>query len=203
MKPEDIITIVSLSLSILAFFFSLMHDRYLYGPKCRIIVNSVSDGKGFSIQLENVGNRIMRLKRVLYSTHYDPDAKTSYTDNICSFFYSIPCESMSAARLYEMALFPNSKHNLITITFNNQADLVKAWEIVSRMRVKAEYKGFIRKHIYVDRALKMEYQSFMDAMNDGNGGMRKLHCFDEKLMNRRRVPVFKWIKRKMRKVDNG
>ena len=174
---SDILSIIAIIISVLGFVLGQQIDNFFNGPKCRIAVFSVP--KGLQIRLENVGNRIMRVKKVTYTVSPDKKDKSSYTENLSSLFYSIPCETRAEARLTNQALFPNSKHNLLTITFDTQERLIEAWEKVASITVKVEYYGPIKRFSPTTTTLKDEYDVFIDALKDENGNYRKLKAFSD------------------------
>ena len=177
MNTSDILSIIAITISVVGFILSRYIDSFLYGPKCRIAAFSVP--KGLQILLENVGNRIMHIKRVTYTINPDKKNKALYTDNLSSLFYKIPCETRGEARLLNEDLFPNSKHKLINTTFITQDDLLKVWEIVDKITVKVEYCGPIRRFFPTYRSLHIDYITFLDAMKDENGNMRELKAFKQ------------------------
>ena len=177
MNTSDILSIVAIIISVVGFVLSRRIDSFLYGPTCRIAAFSVP--RGFQILLENVGNRIMRIKRVTYTINTDKNNKALYTDNLSSLFIEIPCETRGEARLFNENLFPNSKHKLINTTFFSQDDLLKAWEIVGVITVKVEYRGPIRHFFPTYRSLDVDYDTFLDALKDENGNLRRLKAFKD------------------------
>lgn len=170
---SDILSIIAIVISVFGFFFSRISDSFFNGPKCRIAVFSIE--KGLQIQMENVGNRIMRVKSISYTS--TPEKKNSYKKNLSSFFYEIPCETRSEARPINQALFPNSKHKLLTTTFDSQDKLMKAWEIAKSLTVKVEYCGPIKRFKPTYISLKDAHETFLDALKDENGNNRQLKAF--------------------------
>lgn len=177
MGMSDILAIIALIISITSFFFNFYLNNRFYGPESRVIVNSIP--KGFKIQFENVGDRIMHIDRISYSVVSDGTAPV-FTENLSSIFYDIPCETRAEIRLKKVNLFSNSKHNLITTTFFNQDDLMKAWEKIRDMRVKVEYQGVYKnKHHIKIIELEEYYKTFYAAIQDGQGGIRELLAFKD------------------------
>ena len=121
----------------------------------------------------------MHIKCVTYTVDDDIYNKEFYTNNLSSLFYSLPCVTRSEVRLVDEVLFPNSKHKLLTTTFDTQDDLMKAWEIVNRLTVKVEYHGPIKRFRPTYRSLSCDYRAFIDVMKDPNGDIRKLKAFLE------------------------
>ena len=181
MKTSDILSIIAIAISAVSFILGRHIDNFLYGPKCRIAAFSVP--KGLQILLENVGNRIMHIKRVTYTINPDKKNKESYTDNLSSLFYKIKCETRGEARPLDEDLFPNSKHKLINTTFYTQNDLINAWEIVDKITVKVEYRGPIKRFFPTYRSLHIDYITFLDALKDENGENRELKAFKESIQN--------------------
>ncbi len=171
MKVTDLMAYIALAISILNVLYTLIKDNYLYKPLCRVAAESKP--RGIKIVLENVCNRTMYVHRIGY---YIKD-KTSYTTNLSGLFYSVPCETRSEARLRHIPLFSNSSHYLLSITFDSQEELLMAWEIIKSLMVVVEYRGYFRRHITKVYDLKNDYDCFMDALNDGKGGLRKLKAF--------------------------
>lgn len=174
---SDWIALFALILSILNFVLNQSLEYFFYGPYCRLIVNSIS--KGFDIQLENVGGRVMHVDRILFSVKKDRNDNHIFTNDLSSLFYSIPCETRAEARLEDVVLFPNSKHHLLTTTFFTQEDLLKAWDIIKNLTIKVEYKGLFRQYFPTVRNLKPDYKAFRSAISDGKNGIRKLKAFEK------------------------
>lgn len=184
MTPETLLSAIAIIISIIGFLAGRYFDSIVYGPKHRIAVFSVENGKGLEIQFENVGSRIMHIKRISYTTEeLSSSAKKDmreYTTNLSRLFYNIPCDTRAESRVAEPEyLFPNSKHKLIRTTFNSQEDLLKAWEIISKLTVKIEYCGIIRRFSPIKVELKKDYDIFMDAIKDGDGRIRILKAFKD------------------------
>ena len=176
MKTSDILSIIAISISVTGFILGRYIDYFLYGPKCRIAVYSIP--RGLQILLENVGNRIMHIKRVTYTLDTDIKNKNSYVNNLSSFFYSIPCETRGEARPINEDLFPNSKHRLMNTTFKTQNDLLKAWAVVNNITVKVEYRDPIKRFFPTYRSLHIDYMTFLDAIKDEKGNIRKMKAFE-------------------------
>lgn len=181
---DIILSATAIIISIIGFLAGRYFDHILYGPKCRVAVFSADNGRGLEIQFENVGTRIMHVKRISYTTEAMPRRtkrdNREYTTNLSRLFYCIPCDTRAESRVAEPEyLFPNSKHRLIRTTFNTQEDLLKAWEIVSKITVKVEYCGVIRHFFSTKVELKINYDIFMDALKNGDGSLRTLKAFRE------------------------
>lgn len=179
---ETILSAIAIIISIVGFFANRCLDSVLYGPKCRVAVFSADNGRGFEIQFENVGSRIMHVKRISYTTepfHSNTRKdKRKYTTNLSELFYGIPCDTRAESRVDEPEyLFPNSKHRLIRATFFSQDDLLEAWKIVSNITVKVEYCGILRQLFPTKVELKNNYIIFMDALRNGDGSLRTLKTF--------------------------
>lgn len=181
MNTSDILSIIAIAISVICFILSRNLDNFLYGPKCRVVAFSVP--KGLQIILENVGNRIMHIKRVTYTVSPDQKNKALYRDNLSSLFYEIPCETRGEDRPFKEDLFPNSKHKLINTTFYTQENLIKAWEIVDQITVKVEYRGPIKRFFPTYRSLHIDYITFLDALKDEKGENRELKAFKETSQN--------------------
>lgn len=177
---ETALSALAIIISIINFAASRFLDSFLYGPRCRVAVFSADNGRGVEIQFENVGSRIMHVKRISYTTEQKPKNskrdKRTYSTNLSGFFYDIPCDTRSESRIAEPEnLFPNSKHRLMRTTFDTQEDLLRAWEIIHKMTVKVEYCGFL--HRTTKTELKINYSIFMDALKSNDGTLRILKVF--------------------------
>lgn len=179
---EIILSALAIIISIIGFAANRFIDSILYGPKCRVAVFSADNGRGLEIQFENVGSRIMHVKRISYTAepkqyNSKKDNRTYYT-NLSEFFYSIPCDTRAESRIAEPEyLFPNSKHRLLRTTFNTQGNLLCAWKIISVMTVKVEYCGFLHRFFPTIIELKVNYDIFMDALKNSDGTLRTLKAF--------------------------
>lgn len=179
---EMILSATAIIISIIGFIAGRFLDSFLYGPRCRVSVFSADGGRGIEIQFENVGSRIMHVKRISYTIEQKPPKlkrdKRIYHTNLSEFFYGIPCDTRSESRIAEPEyLFPNSKHRLIRTTFGSQEDLLRAWEIIHKMTVKVEYCGLLRQFVPTKTELKINYDIFMDALKNGDGTLRTLKAF--------------------------
>ncbi len=191
-KIEIILSALAIIISIVGFITNRCLDSVLYGPKCRIAVFSADSGRGLEIQFENVGSRIMHVKRISYTTEAPISNKRKdkrkYTTNLSELFYSIPCDTRAESRVAEPEyLFPNSKHRLIRTTFFSQEDLLKAWEIISQITVKVEYCGIIRRFFPTNVELKINYDIFIDALKNEDGTLRTLKAFRENAGNSKKT----------------
>lgn len=181
---QTILSALAIIISIIGFLANRYLDSMLYGPKCRVAIFSVDNGKGFEILFENVGSRIMHIKRISYTTEKLPPNtkkdKRKYTANLSQFFYSIPCDTRAESRVVEPEyLFPNSKHKMLKTTFNSQEELLEAWKIAEKITVKVEYCGIIRQFFPTKVELKKDYDIFMDALKNSDGTQRTLKAFKE------------------------
>ena len=176
MEISDYLAILAIVISVVGFALNRGLDNYLYGPFCHINIYSIEKGRGVQIQFENVGDRIMHVKKITYSSA-GRDKKPSFTDNLSSFFWKIPCETRSEARVRDENLFANSKQILLSVTFATQEDLMRAWDIIKDLTIKVEYKGIISRLFPTYISLQKEYDTFRDSINDGKGGIRKLKAF--------------------------
>lgn len=172
---SDILSIIAILISIGTFILNYKMGFVLNGPYCRVCAFSIP--KGFEIQLENVGSRIMHVKSVEYIVEDKSQGLIDCGENLSKVFINIPCETKAEARLNEESLFPNSKHKLIKITFASQDKLIEAWELTSRIKVKVLYKKFIRtKEQIFD--LSVDYRIFIDAIQEADGSYRSLKAFE-------------------------
>lgn len=130
--------------------------------KCRIKASSISDG--ITIRIENVGNSIIHITDItcngegLYQNERDPQ------DAISRFFYGIPCKTRKEARLSGDYLFPNSKHNLFSITFSTQESLMVAWEVIAKLEIIVHYEDIYGNKEGEPKRLDVDYESFWDAI---------------------------------------
>ena len=88
-------------------------------------------------------------------------------DSITRFFYGVPCKTRKEARLLGDYLFPNSNHNLFSITFSTQSDLMVAWEIVGKLEIAVSFKDIYGNERTESKRLKVDYDSFWDAISIG------------------------------------
>lgn len=178
MNTSDILSIIAIVVSVLGFVITLGLDKQLYGPDFRIVAFSIP--KGIEIQLENVGPRIRKVIGITYTLDTIKRKKdiATYTDNLSSLFYHIPCLTRGESRMKHESLFPDSKHKLLKTTFEKQDQLIEAWEIVGKLTVKVEFKGLFLKHSII-KSLKNDYDTFLDALIDENGNMRTLLAYKE------------------------
>ena len=133
--------------------------------KCRIKASSIS--AGIAIRIENVGNSIIHISDIkceakdLFRNECGPH------DSITRFFYGVPCKSRKEARLLGDYLFPNSNHNLFSITFSTQSDLMVAWEVVGKLEITVSFKDIYGSDREESKRLKVDYDSFWDAISIG------------------------------------
>lgn len=171
MDTSDLLSIIALVVSLLTFVINLAFNRYYYGPSCKISAYSVQNGAGVQIRLENVGNRIMRVKTVDFSVNGN-----EYVVDTWKILQGINFTGKAVARPNREVIIPNSAQNLLTLTFDDQDNLLKAWELISKLSVRVRYNGLL-KRCSTKRTLKNDYEAFIDALTDGEGNMRALKVF--------------------------
>ena len=112
MTLSDILSIIAIVVSVIGFFLSRSLDRFLYGPKCRISAYSVP--QGLQIQIANVGDRILHIKRVSYTICSDIKNKEDYTHNhrLCFIAYPVK-QDRKQGRLMKICFLILNKNFLL------------------------------------------------------------------------------------------
>ena len=156
-----ILSLIAILVSVLTLFIQKKMQTQENIAKCRIKASSIS--AGIAIRIENVGN-ISDIKceaKDLCRNECEPH------DSITRFFYGVPCKTRKEARLLGDYLFPNSNHNLFSITFSTQSDLMVAWEIVGKLEIAVSFKDIYGNERTESKRLKVDYDSFWDAISIG------------------------------------
>lgn len=167
-----VIDIVTVILSLIALIISLLTYRGQKKmrtqeniAKCRIKASSLSSG--IVIRVENVGNSTIYISDIKCDAAGLCRNECEPHDSITRFFYGIPCKTRKEARLQGDYLFPNSNHNLFSITFSTQNDLMVAWEVVAKLKITVSFTNIYGKSKEESKCLKVDYDSFWHAISIG------------------------------------
>ena len=160
-----ILSLIAILVSVLTLFIQKKMQTQENIAKCRIKASSIS--AGIAIRIENVGNSIIHISDIKCEAKDLCRNECEPYDSITRFFYGVPCKTRKEARLLGDYLFPNSNHNLFSITFSTQSDLMVAWEIVGKLEIAVSFKDIYGNERTESKRLKVDYDSFWDAISIG------------------------------------